>query len=342
MTFRAIAHKASVSISTVARVVNGHPAIDPETAERVRGAMRDLKYVPKPAAERRGPKGDGLVGMRTRTIALLLIGLDPGMLQDFPATGPLAQALNAQRMRLTIVATADPAVLPAAIDPRRIDGVIIHGLQPTGEAEAKLRGMPVVWMMTRRSVHWWSDWVEPDNVGYGALAAQHLCGLGHTRIALLDAQPDYPVFVARRHGFTAAAEATGATVIDLSRGLGRGDPIFRPRADEALVSAQVDVLLALEPRPTALFVLNGGVAVHRRLRRRGIQPMQDLHLLCGEMSAEVMGALDPSPARIDISVRDIAFRVVEQILWRLAHRSAPGPVGAFMPAILESAPAPIP
>lgn len=54
--------------------------------------------------------------------------------------------------------------------------------------------------------------VATDNASGGALAAQHLIGLGHRRLAIILAEPDLDSQRARIAGFTTHAEAAGATV----------------------------------------------------------------------------------------------------------------------------------
>jgi DNA-binding LacI/PurR family transcriptional regulator len=64
-TIMDVAHQAQVSIATVSRVLNGNPTVQTEYADRVRLAMEELQFVPRPAAR-------VLAGKRTNTIGLLL------------------------------------------------------------------------------------------------------------------------------------------------------------------------------------------------------------------------------------------------------------------------------
>jgi len=59
-----VALLAGVSYSTVSRVVNGHPNVNPVTRERVQGAMSELGYVAHVTAR-------ALASGRTQAIGLL-------------------------------------------------------------------------------------------------------------------------------------------------------------------------------------------------------------------------------------------------------------------------------
>lgn len=64
-TIADVAQRAEVSIATVSRVINASTPVNPETAGRVREAIRELNYIPSPAART-------LANRRTYTIGLLL------------------------------------------------------------------------------------------------------------------------------------------------------------------------------------------------------------------------------------------------------------------------------
>jgi len=64
-TISDVARLAGVSIATVSRVLNGTTPVVPETAERVRLAIEELKFVPRTAART-------LASRRTNTIGLIL------------------------------------------------------------------------------------------------------------------------------------------------------------------------------------------------------------------------------------------------------------------------------
>jgi LacI family transcriptional regulator len=73
-TIADVAQRAEVSIATVSRVINASTPVNPETANRVRDAIKALNYIPSPAART-------LANRRTNTIGLLLPEISGDFLQ---------------------------------------------------------------------------------------------------------------------------------------------------------------------------------------------------------------------------------------------------------------------
>ena len=76
-----VARLAGVSHQTVSRVLNDLPNVRPATRARVEQAIKQLRYVPSPAAR-------ALVTRRTRTLGLIVTGA--------PDYGPSSTALCAR------------------------------------------------------------------------------------------------------------------------------------------------------------------------------------------------------------------------------------------------------
>ena len=71
MSIIEIAKLAGVSHTTVSRVMNNEGNVSPETAKKVRAAMKESGYVPKPPSMRRGPRRAKEVHFKTGNIAFL-------------------------------------------------------------------------------------------------------------------------------------------------------------------------------------------------------------------------------------------------------------------------------
>ena len=64
---------------------------------------------------------------------------------------------------------------------------------------------------------------------------------------------------------------------------------------------------------------------------RSIKIGQDVMIVAGDYDPLVRAALMPMPACVDVQVPVIGEKVVEQLVWRMANREAPGPVGIVVP-----------
>lgn len=334
MGINEVAKKAGVSFSTVARVINRHPLVAEETAEKVRNAMKALNYVPPTPANRRGPRTAKNQGFRTRNIASLLVSMSNVHLQSMTAPGPLADALTKHGLNLIYVPMQDPSRLPSIIALKHVDGVIVQGMEPVGKADESLRKLPAVWMMTRRSNTYWSDYVQPDNEANGRMAAQHLLSLGHRRLGLINLQPNYPAFSPRCKAFTDFARSQGVTVKTPQADAVDTSPILRIDGTKELVEKQVQGMLDSKPRPTGIYITSDSPLgiVYRELQKRGLRVGKDLDLIVGDSIR--MDLYHPSPSSIDVQIPLIAERAVEQLIWRIRHPDAPGPVGTTIPPVL--------
>src|SRR6476660_8775173 len=72
ITIREVAKAANVSVGTVSRVLNNHPTVSPENAERVLRVIEELQYKPLRA---RGPETEA-GPLYDRNVALLLLGMN--------------------------------------------------------------------------------------------------------------------------------------------------------------------------------------------------------------------------------------------------------------------------
>jgi LacI family transcriptional regulator len=332
MSIVAVAEVAGVSFSTVARVINRHPSVSPETAVRVMSAMRDMGYEPPPPSKRRGPRTAKNQGFRTRNIAKLMVAMDEAHLRALSAPGVVAEALSQYGLNLLFVPMSDPKELPSVINPRQVDGVIIQGLEPTGKAAEALRRIPSVWMMTRRSETFWADYVQPDNAANGRIAAEYLLGRGHRRIGVINLQPNYPAFRQRIDAFVKLVTLNGAEVIIPPPELMDSSDIFHPGSVDK-IKEQVHALIDKAPDLTALYLtsINPLTALYRELRARGREPLRDVEIVVGDNQSDMIFNYDPLPVCVDVQIPVIAQRAVDQLVWRICHPEDPGPVGINIP-----------
>src|SRR5690606_12370507 len=105
------------------------------------------------------------------------------------------------RIDLRVLYSNSPSQLPRNLANEELDGVIIQGMEPSAECLAQMRHLPTAWFMTRRSLSYPGDYVEPNNEENGRMAAEYLKGKGHESVAVVASDPDYSAIVRRNRAF---------------------------------------------------------------------------------------------------------------------------------------------
>jgi DNA-binding LacI/PurR family transcriptional regulator len=204
-----VAREAGVSISTVSRALRGDTRISRATSERVRTTATRLGYSPNMQAR-------ALSAQRTHNIGIIIanpVGSSVNSDQFFLSVIDGASRV-VERLGYNLVVSITPAVfrdrsdLPQMLSESRVDGAILGGI-PMDDAfvRAVARcGVPAVFV-GRYLEGDRLNMVMPDNVEGGRLAAEHLLGLGHRRIATLCGPLEINTFKDREHGAQLAAAA---------------------------------------------------------------------------------------------------------------------------------------
>ena len=160
---------------------------------------------------------------------------------------------------------------------RRVDGVITTAarLQDQGSLVALAeQGVPVV-LAVRTLAGSGLPSVLHDDVGGGRLAAEHLLGLGHERLAQVQGPGDVEPFRERTRGFLdgMGGRPRGAIVVDV-------EPATRPTVAEG-ERVMNDLLDAAETLPSGVFVQNDTLALGalKALRDRGLRCPEDVSIV---------------------------------------------------------------
>jgi len=329
MLITEIARKARVSPATVSRAINQPQIVAPDSLARIRAVMQQHNYVPAPLNRRRGPKprqaeqrriGVWFVGARAKNPSL-------NWFQD--------QLLQVQstdtryRVDLRVLFSNTQDELPGALATEKLDGLIIQGMEPAPACLAKLRELPHVWFMTRRSTAYPGDYVEPNNEENGSMAADFLLEQGHKAVAVISTDPDYSAVARRVKAFNARAGEIGLTVHTL---LGRSNPgvsyleIAPAHGD---TDTLVRNLLAATPRATGLYlpVDHFCGSFFRALREAGKKPGRDFEAILGNYNPVIYHNLDHLPAAIDINLPTLVRKVVDHLFWRIENRGGAARVG---------------
>ena len=337
MSLHQIAKLAGVSASTVSRVVNDHPTVAAGTAASVREAMLKLSLTPAPRRRVNGRTN----GARATAIAFLVFGTADSS-KAAPAFERLLHGVsteaNENDVDLMFSFVSDRAQLPLRSLGREVGGLLLHGERPTAPLQARLSGLPTVWLMANRQRPPWGDQVMPDNTVIGEIAAKYLLGRGHRRLAYLGASGGGAWSLAlRAFAFAQVARDGGADVSVFA-----ADDVRPADGLHAVGESLVDQLIspAAAPRPTGLFVAEDRLcpAIDRALRARGLRvgAQADVEIVsCNNERPHLIG-LHPRPATIDIRPDAIGRRGVEQLLWRMRNPGVPERVRHLVePALIE-------
>ncbi|MGJ5752014.1 LacI family transcriptional regulator [Streptomyces puniciscabiei] len=260
-TLDEVAERAGVSRSVASRVLNDAPHVSRAKREAVERAVRQLGYVPNPAAR-------ALATRQTGAAALIVAGEDPSIFADpFFAqviVGASAALEEADLHLMLCLAASDRGRkrVEELLRSRGADGVMLMALREgdplvrTAE-EAK---MPVVFggrpvgSAPRR-------YVDVDNAGGAREATEYLLIRGRSRVATICGRLDTEVGRARYRGYRDAMLAAGLEPY----------PPWEGDFTEPGGAAAMAALLANRPEVNGVFAANDNMAagVLRTLRQAG-------------------------------------------------------------------------
>ena len=242
MSLAQIAHTLGLSITTVSRALGGFEEVALATRQKVRAEAERIGYRANKAARR-------LQSGRSEAIGLVL-PTGPGQFDDpfflrlMAAIGPALAAADLDM--LVMAAPPGPEEIRAyqhLLDGRRVDGVIVARTRRHDERIKLLldRGLPFVAHGRTQDPRPYA-WVDTDGAAAMAEATKRLIGLGHRRIALLNAPPSFNYAHDREAGWRTAMTNAGLS------------PDIRVEATptEAEAEAATRALLQSQTPPTAL------------------------------------------------------------------------------------------
>jgi LacI family transcriptional regulator len=319
---------AGVSIATVSRVLNGHPHVAEATVRSVQEAMKKVGYIPREAGSRATNSGG------TGNIAVLFPDVNQEALRT-TLSGQLLQGIvEALRQNgVTMVVTCSPPdrSIPACIEQRKVDGVIIRGSRVTFELASLVKSIPCVWVFEAGyQSNFDVDMILEDNAAIGSMAANWLVKRGYKSLVVLDPIPQHPSFRVRKLFFGDAAAQLGVSV-----------KTFNVTGDD--LSEQVDQILQMRDRPLGIFMPGGDdqiVHAYRQMQSRGLELCRDFELICCNNDQHRLAALDPRLPNIDIQPELIGRCAVDALVWRLHHPDEERRRMVVSPKIIEGSPTP--
>lgn len=304
VTLREVADAAGVSPSTVSRVLGGVTTSIPiteATRELVRTRARELGYRPHPLA--RGLQGSktGLIGLVVRDLA-------------YPLHGPLiehvVEAVRARDHHVVIGASrglaSESNQLEHIIATRMCDGIVmIGGLDDRARIvdeirEARLPTVGVGLAITDDRI----PVIRGDNGSGARQVFEHLAGLGHRRVGLI--QSGIHVELQERADvFVAAAASAGWPADAVDRVIVENEPVEAAAALRAMLDRS---------RPSAVFVTtdHAAISVVAEAARLGIDVPGGLSVV-GYDDLPMAATIHPPLTTVRQELHVLAERAVEAV-----------------------------
>jgi LacI family transcriptional regulator len=248
VTIADVAQRAGVSIATVSRVLSPgavpHP-VRPDTAERVREAARDLKFVPSPLARGLAARRSGLIGLIVPDLAdphypQIAIGVEDGA----------REASMAALICNTLGETDRLAEYLQLLQARRVDAIVLSGATSMNAVELQTLqecDVPMV-LIGRPAIHVQWPHVSIDNRLGARLATHHLIEIGCQRIVHLSGPRTQTTMADRVRGYLDEMQGREAEVVE-SNGT--------PEDGYAQLKARLDT----RPTPDAVFAATDRLAI---------------------------------------------------------------------------------
>lgn len=265
VTIKDVAREAGVSVATVSRVWNEAAFVSPETRQRVAEVATRLGYSPHGAAR-------SLITRTTHAIGVLL----PDLYGEFfsEIIRGIDHAAQDDGYHILVSSSHDSKdEIDAALRSMRgrVDGMII--MSPDLEAQRTLHTLqgsfPVV-LLNGGAESKAFDTITIDNHEGATAMVRHLIAHGHKRIAMIGGPERNYDAAERLRGYESALAESG-----IAR-----DESLEVRGDFSELSGHraVQQLLALSPRPTAIFAANDSMAIGAlsALRERGLRVPEDM------------------------------------------------------------------
>jgi DNA-binding LacI/PurR family transcriptional regulator len=217
-TINDVAALAHVSISTVSRVLNNHPAVSRKSRERVTSVIKELNYEPSKLARSLSSNGfDAVLIVYTRSSRFAI---------DNPYFNIMVNAIGAVAeeagFELILQSSADDkrevTKTLAMIADKLVKGVILLSSRVGDTLIQALAGLDIPVAVVGKigskvpTANIFS--VDTDNFNDSYNVCKYLLDMGHRRIGCIHAPKDHYVSLDRIRGFAKAITESGAEVED--------------------------------------------------------------------------------------------------------------------------------
>ena len=304
-TIRDVARLADVSVATVSRVLNASGPVSDAARRRIERVATRLRYSPNGAAR-------SLITQRTHTIGVLL----PDLYGEFFSEVIRGIDVVAQRSGYHMLVSSSHSeqhALEAALGAMRgrVDGLIV--MSPDLDQRtlrANLAACRAVVLLNCAARAPGFDAIKIDNVGGATAMTRHLLDLGHRRIAFIRGAARNVDAEERRRGFRAALR---------SARVARGDTVeVAGDFTESGGYRAAKVLLARDPRPTAIFAANDSMAIGAlsALREAGVSVPEEIAVV-GFDDVPIARFTSPPLTSVRVPITKLGARATERLVEQL-------------------------
>lgn len=311
VTISDVAHRAGVSPMTVSRVINGEAKVRQSTRDAVNAAIRELGYSPNKAAR-------SLASATQVQIGLLYTNPSSAYLSAM-LLGVLEQARQSDTQVVVVECDLGRDAIDAIGKMLKdgVDGVLLAPPLSDFVPALELLGqhdMPTVTIGTQR-IEENIPSVGIDDRRAACEMTRHVIAQGHRRIGFIIGSPEQLASGLRLEGFRQAmAEAKLEVAEEL---VVQGQFSYRSGL------AAAEELLALSPRPTAIFASNDDMAAATvaTAHRHRIDVPGDLSV-CGFDDTLLATTIWPEITTIRQPIADMSHTAIELLAKRIQSRRA--------------------
>lgn len=305
-TIHDVAARSGVSEATVSRVLNEHPAVRPQTRDRVLTAVRELKFVPNAIAKGLRMKRTGIVGVIVPDISsLFFLDIIKGLENTFDLNDYRVAICDSQNQ------------LKKERDNTRwlvdgsVDGLILLRPMMDDQTLRELAdlGYPIG-VFGRIVDHPVVTSVAIENRVAGRRVAEHLIGHGHKRIGIVLGTEGVQDSEERFQGFQDALRQHGLELVP--------ELVERGGFTEEGGARAFQAMLDRHSVPTAVFAANDemAVGVMQVAQAAGIRVPEDLAVV-GFDNIRLARVVTPALTTLNQPKLDAGFRLGQNMLNRL-------------------------
>lgn len=313
VTMQDVADAAGVSTATVSRVLGGVPGASSEaTAKRVRACAAELGYIVNGLAS-------SMRSQRTRTVGLVIADVSNPWFGQL--AGGVESVLGPAGFSVILANTSNSVEREReaveTLQRQQVDALVVASSSADGDhlRGALARGTRVV-LVDAELPDLDVDSVTIDNEAAARAVVEHLLDFGHQTVAIVTGGEGPSSDRARLAGYQGALA---------DRGLVAGPQLIRTGSStfEGGRAAVAD-LLALSPRPTALFVTNNLMTVGAlvAIADAGLKVPSDISIV-GIDDMEWYPIAQPAITTVFDPAREMGRRAAQRLLLRLRRQRQP-------------------